>query len=356
MKKNNHIVWIRVIAILSVVLLHCAEVVYGKGKDWNSVNFVKLSHITRIVLITCYNIGRTFGPPFFMMISGYLLLDRDWDSNKIKSFYKKNWIHLFICTIIWFLIYDIFLIFYCGAKISVSDVIKDLLLLNKVQMMNAWYMPMILGLYPLIPFVALSLSKIEKRNIIICFLFYCFIIVVIPTVNSVLKTIKVSAVTEQINYGFSGGIYGLYLIAGYIIKKGYLLKINISLRAIVGTLLFVLLILFMDWRITNRDYSGIWYDNIFVFISSIMVFSVLVENKSFDIDNRLMTSLSKYSFAVYLIHIIVIKILYELFSGLSLKLPVIVLLFTSASIAISYISAWFIEKIPRIGKYLLYIK
>ena len=354
-ENNNRIVIIRIIAILSVVICHVAEVVYGKGTDWNSIKFSKLSLMSRQVLITCYLLGRCFGPPLFIMISGYLFLDRKWDFDKITAFYKKNWGHLLACTVIWFLIYDTILALFFKVDLPIPIIIKDILMMNKVQMMNVWYMPMILGLYPLIPFVSVALQKIEVKWLIRVFIFYSILVVVIPTINTILYTMKLPLLNSQINYGFSGGSYGLYLVAGYLIKKKTQSG-KLALRLIIGVLIFVLCAIFVNWRISNKDYSGIWCDNVFVFLSSIMIFSALVDCKIFDKKLPITDFLSKYSFAVYLIHVIVLKGLYSVFATLPLKLPVIVCLLFLTVVTISYIMSWFISKIPKVGNYLLYIK
>ena len=73
---NDRIVWIdllRCIAILCVVLCHATEAVYDF--DLESMTPIRP---TVVLAFTLFTIGRT-GVPIFLMVTGYLLLDRSYD-------------------------------------------------------------------------------------------------------------------------------------------------------------------------------------------------------------------------------------------------------------------------------------
>ena len=50
------------------------------------------------------------GVPCFLMISGSLLLPRKYGADNIKRFWKKSWFHLFICTVFWFVVCELFMV------------------------------------------------------------------------------------------------------------------------------------------------------------------------------------------------------------------------------------------------------
>ena len=98
--NKTRIQWIdfaRVLAILTVVFCHCLDNIYHII-DPNVVTTLSIS--SKIFVFGGYAIGR-LGVPFFLMITGYLLLDRVYDSEKITGFWSRNCKHLLICTIIW---------------------------------------------------------------------------------------------------------------------------------------------------------------------------------------------------------------------------------------------------------------
>ena len=91
-RKKTRIRWIdlaRAVAILLVVLCHATESVY----QLNLENMTSLSFQSRVFGFACFTAGR-LGVPLFLMITGSLLLSRDYDNDRIKSFWIKNWVHL----------------------------------------------------------------------------------------------------------------------------------------------------------------------------------------------------------------------------------------------------------------------
>ena len=104
---------LRTIAILCVVLCHATESIYQLNAEY----FSSLSFKSSCFSFFAFTIGR-LGVPFFLMITGYLLLDRNYDTKKTLHFWKNNWLHLLFCTWIWFLLYDVFLLVFFEKTIS----------------------------------------------------------------------------------------------------------------------------------------------------------------------------------------------------------------------------------------------
>ena len=102
---KNRIVWIdliRICAIVLVVLCHATEGIYKLDVD----SVLALNTADKILVFTCFTIGR-LGVPLFLMISGWLLLDRKYDRQAMKRFWKNSWLHLIACALVWFLLYDL---------------------------------------------------------------------------------------------------------------------------------------------------------------------------------------------------------------------------------------------------------
>lgn len=101
---------LRAISIMCVIIIHCVEYL-----DWPSLSQHKC--YAQIFVVMLIFVGR-LGVPFFMMISGYLILDKKFDSNQCKKFLMKKWLHLLIVTQFWYVIYNIYM--YCFGKQPIS--------------------------------------------------------------------------------------------------------------------------------------------------------------------------------------------------------------------------------------------
>lgn len=78
----------------------------------------------------------------------------------------------------------------------------------------------------------------------------------------------------QLSLGFSGGTYGIYLIVGYLIKKGFLKKVKADILRLVVLLILVIAIGFQIWCYGNNYTYNIWYDSPFLLIVSAAIFEL----------------------------------------------------------------------------------
>ncbi len=123
-KAKDRQIWIdliRIIAILLVLLCHSVE------EGINDLSLCGLSMVgweDRVFSVAVFTIGR-LGVPFFLLISGYLLLDRAYTAKTTILFWKNNWLHLTLCTQFWFILYDIFLMIGQREKISLIHMLAD---------------------------------------------------------------------------------------------------------------------------------------------------------------------------------------------------------------------------------------
>lgn len=348
-KRKAFIDYLRIVAIICVVICHTVEGVYTHNVE----QLEMLSNFSNAFRITSFSLGRTFGVPFFLMISGYLLLNRTYDGKNTKNFYTKNWLHLIICTVIWFAIYDVYTIFIYENSITVLGFAKDILLLQKPYLSHQWYMPMIIGFYAAIPFVANAL----KRDDILRFITIPCIMVfiygsLVPFANIMLSLFGKKMLTGQINMGFTGGIFGLYIIVGALIEKRAFKSIKTKMLICASILSFVVQIVII-YSFYRSDYI-IWYDSPFVIITSICAFEIASRTIKWK-SNRMTLFLARHSFAVYLIHMMIrgLPVVRHAIEGFSKEVQSMLLLLIV--LTASYLIAWIIGK-TRIGKYILYIK
>ena len=140
MARTSRLPWIdlvRMIALFCVILCHSVEGIYSLNIDF----MLSVSNRTRVFAITGFTVGR-LGVPLFLLITGYLMLDREYDTRSTVMFWKRSWLHLLICTVVWFLLYDIFLCIVNAKSPDLITIAENLLFLRTVNMSHVWYMPM----------------------------------------------------------------------------------------------------------------------------------------------------------------------------------------------------------------------
>jgi len=169
---------LRAFAILSVVLCHATES-YFSAKS--APNFTQ--ECATLLGFTLFTIGR-LGVPIFLFLTGYLLFTKHYDFEAGKRFYKRNLLGLFITIEIWVVIYAIFLKFF-GKDMSLLIYIKDAIFIENVKLSHYWYIPMILGLYMIIPMLSNMLNSTDKRLFFLPLALGFFYIFMVPFIASV---------------------------------------------------------------------------------------------------------------------------------------------------------------------------
>ncbi len=349
-KRIEWIDFLRAIAIIFVILCHATEGIYMLNLE----HFFTYHPVERLFAFTAFTFGR-LGVPLFLMITGYLLLDRNFDEPQIISFWKNQCLRLFTCTEIWFLLYDLFLKFFFKRDISIFVFIQDMLFIHKIEMGHVWYMPMILGFYVLIPFTANTLKKVKVELLLFPMMLYGLMAFGFPLLSIINDVYRNEPLSLLFSAGFSGGAYGLYLICGYLIKHKVFRSIKTSILIFVGITFFCIAVAFQLWAYHHHFQYNIWYDSLFLLISTVSFFE-LVSRMNRIPYYHFFRWISYYSFAIYLIHYMFRMILVEFLSELSLIRPVKVCIVWLLSGLMSLLVSWMISKAPRLGKILLYLK
>ncbi len=361
MQENKPCIkWInlaRCIAISMVVLCHVTESIYSplSEKTMTLETVTALSTQSKVACFVFFSFGR-LGVPLFLMITGSLILPRDFNDDKVLRFWKSNLRHLLICTLVWFAIYDVYTAIFKIDSISLGQFIADLFFIHRIDISHAWYMPMILGFYILLPFVSTVLKNHHSKVLMFPLIVYSFYSFAFPILNVIVHCIYPDfALDNTFSSGFSGGAYGLYIIYGYLIGKGYLQKIKTIPLVCATIVAFALVVCFQLWSYDKGNAYNVWYDNLLLLITSIGIFELcsrIKQIKGYIIASRI----SYYSFAIYLIHNIVLLSFEELVKSIALPRSILVILFMMLCLTISCFLAFIISKIPKIGKYILYLK
>lgn len=345
-KENNRIFWLdltRCIAILLVVLCHSVEAVY----NMNYETWQQLSLFSKLFRNISFTLGR-LGVPLFLFLTGYLLLYKKTDSTiNYKEFYKKHLIPLIIIYIIWSIIYYIFLCLYSHKLFPITDLLLYICFLKKIPLPHIWYVPMIIGMYLFMPLLAHILKTANNKliRILIASSFVFHFLLPLVNLNSIIE------------FPFSGGIYALYILAGYYIGKGALKSIN-NLNIILFMLAnLILSIAYQNILSLHYVNTNLWYDFFCLFISSSCLFELLSRTtiKIKPIINNSISYISKISFGIYFVHIIIQEVLIKAIH-IPLLIPLSVLILWVLVLIISIAIIMILSNFKLIKKYVFFIR
>ena len=171
---------IRIFAFIFIVLLHTLNRQYGINVWMGGYTVISI------------------GVNLFVMISGYLLLDK---SENAALFFKKRILNILPLFIVFNVVYIYFL------KVPIVPMLKG----KSFAAPHFWYIYMILGLYFLTPWLQKVLKYAEKETFFVVFLwFLCNIL------NPYLQYFNLAEIPFS-NFPLTGFIG--YYILGYFVKK-----------------------------------------------------------------------------------------------------------------------------------------
>lgn len=374
MARQNRVFWLdcaRAFAIISVLLCHAVEACYsltpeaavGISSRLTPEAVADMSFRSELAAFTGFTAGR-LGVPIFLFLTGYLMLDRYYDADACKRFYISKWLRLLICIEIWTVVYDVFLSLLNRTPLDFTELALNLLFLKNVSMDHFWYMPMILGLYLFLPLVANALQQINRQTLAFPLLVSCLLFVGLPALETMLPAFGLSfefKLATTISAGFGGGVYGCYILLGYLVKKNVFSEIKPSWLFVAFVLLFAFIVTLQIRLYAVGVPYNVWYSNGLLLLCGLALFCLFEhvgENPQKRRLNEAITSLSVYSFAIYLIHFPVLQIVCRLLSSTGIAMPVPVMFLASwiVTILVSYLLAALLSKVRFMRKYVLYMR
>ncbi|OZG61777.1 acyltransferase [Bifidobacterium lemurum] len=290
---------IRAIAIIAVICEHTSSALLT-GKAQLLVN----------------TLG-TLGVPLFVMLTGYLMLDRSYDSRYLQRFLKHNLLPLVITLEIWNITWFGLSQVIGDSPISFDQVLKVALFMGPTNN-GMWFLPMIIGVYLGLPIVSHTIqwlgmhhARTYSLTLLGCAAFFGTIV---PTLSELFSFIMPQhIISSQLNMNiFGADVWGnsvwiLFLLAGYAVKKGIFSKVNTWAATAVAIVSAVFLVLFHHFALASGLAWDPYYANLFLVITAISsfvvgqrIFTLRFAHARFLV--TVTTFISTYSFSVYMLH------------------------------------------------------
>ncbi|AMD94909.1 acyltransferase [Leptotrichia sp. oral taxon 847] len=264
---------IRILAFIFIVLLHTVNIQYG-------VN----------IWILLYGII-SIGVNLFIMVSGYLLLDK---SEKMSVFFKKRIKGIFPL----FIFFNVVYIFV--NKVKIMPVLQG----KEIVAPHFWYIYMILGLYFITPWLQKVLKFAKKETFIILILWFLCSILNPHLIKFDLPRIPFShfPITEFIGY----------YILGYYIKvdRNKIKKVPFSIIIIIyliGFFISAISTKYVLLKTGNRISDFFDKNSLGTFFMTVSFFTFFIK---FDFKNRneIVKIIANSTYFAFLVHLLVLKI------------------------------------------------
>ena len=338
-QKIENINWInniRLVALYAVIILHCsAPLLMQFGKvpqtDWWAADI--LNALSR------------FGVPVFVMVTGALLLHREYDT---VDFLKKRITRVVVPFLFWSLIY----VWYSWHNEEISfgsDVwvnIKQVLhLLKNGSSYHLWYVYMLIGLYFFIPVISKYVRN-SSENDILYYLIVWFGVMM-------LSQPYLMRFNPSVDMHYFAGYAGYLVLGHYLAFKDFTGK-NLRLWMALLFIFSVALIAVGTWFIIvyTKLPGTMLYEPVnpavLMLATSAFIWFKLTIPKVSPIIIRIRDFTGTYNYGIYLGHALVLYFLDDPF-GVSFKMgmPILSIPFTAlVCFMITLALVWIINKIP----------
>lgn len=316
---------LRILATFSVIMIHVSGPIvvdYGNVSnfDWNIANF--------------YDAISRYSVPIFFMISGALLLNKDY---RLMEFLKGKLIKIVLPFIIWSLFYSIINRYVLNEEtFDIIKIIKDVFYGSEYHL---WFIYALIGVYLTVPIIRQWIKRASQKEILY------FIIIWIITL--VIGIPGLDVYFPKIDFVYFSGFIGYFVLGYYLSKFKSIGKCTAVLFIFLGLIITIYGTYF--YTIKTSKFFGYFYEylNLNTLLVSSGLFIILHKKKIF---NKKMKSsisiLSKCSFGIYLIHPLILRLFRLNSFDVYMFSPIISIVIISLScFIISYVIIFCIKKI-----------
>ena len=358
--------WLDYARVFAIISISCNHAITRAFYDYDSAYeaYAALPFTGSVFRAVIFIFSR-LGVPFFLMITGSLLLNKRISSKEdIARFYRHNLGRLFITCEIWIFIAFWFVALFLQPEILSQGVVRvllqclgSLLFLNQVDIGSMWYIPMILCLYLLIPFLNILINKFGTRLMLIPCALVFLGSMILPNINAFCSTAGISLNLNLVlspDYLFS--YYLLYVFAGYCVSRDCFRRFSLPALLSAAILTFVLSCAYQGWLYMTPGADRTYYDFVPMALSAVCLFACFHRLSEKLKARRSVAFVSKISFGIYFVHIYIMTALVWLLAHRGIHPIILFFIYEIASVGAAILVIAVLSRISFFKKYFFLIK
>lgn len=287
----------RILAIFAVILLHVAV-----GAAWQSEpgSFLWIYNTSFDVLVR-------WCVPVFVMVSGALLLEPHAEET-LGDFYKKRFSKVLIPFLFWAIVY----IFWGHYRENIQEPLSFSYVIERLASgkpyYHLWFLYMLLGLYAFTPVFRIVIAHMKRRDLV----FYIALAFFISTIEALYEVLGTGESNLFLVWFL---VFIPYFVAGYLVRH-YEPALSTGKLALI-TLFFAILAptAMCVTSLHTQNGLGIYFLKNLSVTNIALSVSLLFLLKRFTapmLGARLTPALSRVTFGIYLVHMIVLAYLHDL--------------------------------------------
>lgn len=344
-KRWVHYDLLRILAAFSVVMLH------SSAQFWYTLDI----NSREWVIANSYDALFRFGVPVFVMLSGAIFLPRQREL-KIKRLFTHNILRMAAIFVFWSAVYGLKdSTYFDFTQAGWKDVVKEMVL----GRYHLWFLPMIAGLYMLLPILRVWVQNAERKNLE----YFLFLFLALQILCGTLKTLFPSNylhyVLELLQVDLVCGYAGYFVLGYYVAHIGIPAKYHkiIYSSVIPAAVLNVVLGNYLSHR--AGEPKGDIYDSFGLFtfcivLACFLFFTEVMGKIHYSARvSAVIREVSEGTLGVYVMHVGLMEIL-EVYGIHSMMVPNIVgiPLYAILCFVICLVAASVLRRVPFLGRYL----
>lgn len=353
-KNGNKMIYIellRILAAIAVIMIHVTAVLIRNNEvatlSWN-ISMV-INSLTRWCI------------PLFFMISGCCFLNRE-RKFSVREIIKKYVLRLTVVLIIFGLFYYFFDLWIYNQTIDLKRILlAPFNVLSGHTGYHLWYLYDMILIYLMIPILQNFIQHAGKKLLEYAMIVFVVFELFVTYFNSLINYVPVLADVLKINFefpdliGYIGCFVGGYYISHYEISKR--IKNLVYVLGVVGLLIMPL----GNWILSKIQgiYISVFsdYNGLFSVMLAVTLLVLLKSKEEHIKESKFagwIVNLGRSTFGIYLVHVIIVSIVFH-------KLPIDLLKYNSIVtivaltifvFIVSYILVYVIKKISISKKYI----